>query len=304
VGGSPILAVLGRAKYQPEHYKSFVKWVKKLDRYIEDIVVPRLDADKKEIFDQVTKIVYPLANRLDKATGDMLLPALADSQGGFVLDGKIKSDQWIQQMPKSDSPLPMIEPAIVLGVSDVALLKKAFSEYRAIGNDTIAKVREAIPFVPEFQIPEPDTKEAKGGTLYYYPLPPVGLDPQIGPNAGLGAHVVVFTISQSHTERLLADTPLKVSGGPLADLNKPRSGAAYFDFAGLIDLFGPWIDYAIKQKAQEGAGSLPPGMTLESLQSQIHSVLDVLKCLKSFSSSTYVEDKVQVTHNETIFKDL
>ena len=200
-----------------------MKWLKTANGYFEDIVLPKLDDNQKAMYKQIADIAHPALERLDRATGTMLIPALKDGQSAFVLDAKMESKQIHQQLPAWDKAMPIPEPAIVLGVSDAALLRKAFSEYRAIANDLIADVRKLMPNIPEFQVPDPQTQKVKSGTLYYYPLPPdLGLDKQIVPNAGLADHVAVASLSLAHSERLLAATALKVNNGPLADLDKPR----------------------------------------------------------------------------------
>ena len=245
-GGNPILALAGRAKYTPENYRLLVKWLKVAYSYVDDFIVPQLDDDKKEQYERFSKIVLPLLRRLDSTTGERLLPALADGQVGLVLDAKIRSKQWIRGIPASDEPLPMLEPALVFGVSDAALLKHAMSEYRSILNDAIAEVREMVPIIPALEIPEPETKKMKSGTLYFYPVPQfIGLDPQIAPSAGLSSHVGVLAISEQHSERLLARTPLKVSTGPLINPKQHLAGALYFDWPQLIDAATPWVDFGL-----------------------------------------------------------
>ena len=144
-----------------------VKWLKVGNGYLEEFVVPNLKGEEKEKFEKFSKAMQPLLKRLDEATGKMLLPALADGQVAFVLDAKLTSKQWIQQMPKSDKPLPMLEPAVVAGVSDAALLEKAIGEYRAIVNEFIAKLRELEPKadIPDFKIPEPDIRKVAAGKI-------------------------------------------------------------------------------------------------------------------------------------------
>jgi hypothetical protein len=307
LGGSPLLGGVARSKYQPENYQMLVKWIKHLNGYVEDFVVPQLNEAQKGQYEQVMKIFQPLLERLDKATGTMLLPALKDGQTAFVLDAKLESKQWHQQMPASDKPLPLPEPALVLGVSDAELLKKALSEYRAILNEAISKLRDLQPAIPEFQIPEPETKSVPGGTIYYYPIPEaLGLDKQISPNAGLSDHVAVLSISQAHSERLLKNTPLKANG-PLADPNKPLAGAVVFDFAGFIGAVGPWIEYAIESQSgslQEAAAANPAIPSKDDILKQVRTAIDILKCFRGYSGATYFEDKVLVTHGLAVFEDL
>ena len=79
----------------------------------------------------------PLLGRLDKATRDLLIPALADGQTGLVIDAKLTSRQFIKALPPTEQALPMLEPAIVVGVSDAAKLKQAFAEYYAVADDFV-----------------------------------------------------------------------------------------------------------------------------------------------------------------------
>ena len=56
-------------------------------------------------------------------------------------------------------------------------------------------------------------------------------------------------------------------------------------------------------QAQQG-GANPGPFTWHDIIRQARTVMDVLKCFRGYSSVTYVEDKVTVTHGESVFKDL
>src|SRR5262249_47612054 len=155
--------------------------------YVDEFVLPRLGEDAKEQYQRISKLALPILERLGNATETMLIPALADGQFGFVLDAKITSKQWHKALPASEKPLPMLEPAFVVGVSDAALLTKAFAEYRSIANETIGKLHELFPDkIPEFQIPAAQSRKLKTGTSYFYPIPAeLGLDDKISPNGAV-----------------------------------------------------------------------------------------------------------------------
>jgi hypothetical protein len=302
-GGAPLLATAGRAKYNPDNYAKLVKWVKKAHGYVDEYVVPTLPDNTKDQYKQFTELAYPLLKRLDEATGKMLLPALKDGQSAFVIDAKLKSKQWFAGMPESKQELPLLEPAFVFGVSDAGLLRKAFEEYRGIINDTLGVINNQTGgFLPDLKLPPPQAKKAKGGTLYFYPLPNqlVGLDERIVLNAGLGKNVAMLSLSLEHSERLLADHPLKANSPLLADLKKPLAGATYCDWAGFVDALSPWVDFALQQ------ASFPEDLPFDkqSIIKQVRTVLDVLKVIRTYSSITYFDGKVLVTHSETIIKDI
>jgi hypothetical protein len=320
VGGSPLIAVVGRSTSRARYYDFLVKWVKVLNGYFEDFAVPQMQPADRAKYDQFIKEFHPLVRRFDQATGKMLLPALADGQTAFVLDAKRTSKQWHKLVPPTEKPLPLPELALVLGVSDADLLRKACGEYRGLINQIIDHAREAQPQVPNYQIPPPQVRKLAAGQMYFYPLPEEwGLDPQLLPNAGLSADVAVLTLSESHTERLLTRTPLKVKDGPLADLKRPLAGAVYVDWPGLVDALAPWVELAVRvgvarQKPAGKAQDPPPakdegkpaakGPSAEEILKQVRTVVEVLKVLRGYTSCTYFEDGALVTHSETVIQDL
>jgi len=310
LGGSPLVAIVGRAVGLLEKYQMVAKWVKIADHHVDEILVPRLDGDQKDKYEQIIKVVHPICERLDKVTRTLLLPALADGQCAFVLDGRLKSKQWFAAMPAAEKPLPMLEPALVFGVSDAALLRRASTEYRSILNELLVKIRELNPEFPEAEIPPPKTSELKSGTLYSYPIPEhLGLDKQILPNAGLSERIAALSISREHTERLLEKNPLKIDGGPLADPNRALVGAAYIRCEGIIDVLVSWVQFGIrltpvqKQAGGEGdeQGAKPPWL---GMLDQIPTALEVLKVFRTSTSAIYIEGDALVTHSETIVRDL
>jgi hypothetical protein len=322
VGGNPLLAYVARGKYRPEDYQLVQKWVKKGYQYFEEFGVPSMDDDAQETFKKIKEIGTPLIKRLDKATGELLMPALADGQSGLVLDAKLISSKWFSGMKQDDQPLPMIELAVVFGVSDAGMLKKAIDEYKSIADDLVEQLKKEVPDVvpADYTIPKAETREVKTaagtGTIYFYKLPEeAGVDAQLTPNAGLSDRVAVLSVSPKQSARVLADTPLKAgAGGPLADRKKAMSAAMYFDWAGTVDALTPWADYAVKQvmasfspNVDEDGNEKPANeddpMTKQYME-QVHTVLSVLKCLRTYESASYPEAGATVTHSVTEFKDV
>lgn len=306
VGGDPVLAVVSRAKYQLEQYQMLVKWLKIGHGYFEEIAVPMFKAEHKTQYQKIAKAVIPLLKRLDEATGKMVLPALADGQTALVIDVQLRSKQWIKLISPADKALPMIEPALVVGVSDAVLLKKGCAEYFAVTNDLLARIRELAPAaeLPELKIPDPQIRKAKSGTLYSFPLPTQwGLERQLAPTAGLSDKVGVLTISESHAERLLTSTPLKTKSRLLADPNRKLASAVYFNWPALVDGIVPWVEYGVTAyvgRAQEQ----PAPEAAEPILQQVRVVAEVLKVFRSYTSITYLEDKALVTRSEIMIEDL
>jgi len=317
VGGSPIFGAVARQKSNVENYNIVAKWAKTGYGYFKDFGLPCIRGEervwffsqlctKDEVRERLEKFLeaaLPLIARMDKANRELLIPALADGQLALVLDDKLTSKRFIAPQPETDEPLPMIEPAIVLGVSDAKLLKTGLGEYRAIVNGLIDAVRQIDGSnVPEYvQIPKPLVVEDSGATIYSFLLPAEwGLDKKIEPNIAVSDKVAVVSTSRDHSRRLLNSTPLGV-GGVLGKGERPLAIAAWFDWAALVQAVSPWADFAadraMTQKNMDEAQRKP-------ITDQLHTVLDVLKAVRTISTESYLEDGVLVHHTLMEIQDV
>ena len=191
----------------------------------------------------------PLLGRLDKATRNLLIPALADGQAGLVLDAKLTSRQFIKALPPTEQALTMLEPAIVMGVSDAGKLKQAFTEYYAVADDFVEVLKgiEKSEIPKDFKIPRPRVYKLRLGTAYGYPLPAEwGVDTRVLPNAALSEKVAVLSLSGKHTLRLLEEKEPKIAGFTLPT-DRPLAAVGGLDFAALIDALNPWVELALEK---------------------------------------------------------
>ena len=303
LGGSPLLAVVGRSKTSTEGYDLLVKWLKVGYGYIEDFAVPQMPPEGRRQYEKAVVALLPLVKRADNATRTMLIPALADGQGALVIDAKLTSRQFVRVLPPTEEPMPMIEPAVVVGVSDAELLRKAFGEYRSALDGVVDFIREANPgAIPEdFAIPDPEVTEGPAGTIFGWALPAAwGVDEKIAPNLGLSETVGVMSASPDHTRRLLTPTPL-ASPGVLTDPDRPLAGAVLFDWAGLVDAAAPWVRFAAgkimeKNRTDESEAAV--------IMDQVETVLEVLRVPRKYTSASYFEDGALVTHSLLEIRDV
>jgi hypothetical protein len=322
VGGNPLAFVATRAQENPEDYSEAVEWVKRIGAQVETIVKSKVEPDQWAQYQQYRDRGVALLERLDRANREHFIPALADGQSALVVDTAIQSKQWVRQMPESPKPLPMLELAIVCSVSDAEHLRQGIGEVVDVVEEAISLAREVNPEqIPDFEIPEPDRRELEGGgTLYVYSLPDEwGLDPKVAPNAGLTDTAVVLSWSPESTERLLEDKDLDVDTS--LDLDRPAAVISHFQVAKLVESVRPWIDYGFDvatgklkvndeegddESADEEADAQRAAMAMQMgfIMPQIQQFLEVSTAMKSFSSVTYEEDGLWITHSETHFEDL
>jgi hypothetical protein len=315
LGGSPVLAFVGRTKYKPEEYDLLVKWLRKGYDYFEEFGLPQAPPEEQEKFRQAAALAIPLLKRVSEATRNDLIPALADGQAAFVLDADIASRQWHRDMPAFEKPLPMAEIALVFGVSDAERLKRAFQEYKAVAQEVVDTIRqinpEAIP--AGYRVPDPQSRESSDGQVYWYAIPAeAGLDPQVQPAAGLSKTVAVISTSAKQAERVLATSRLQAHSDVIA-ARKTAGSAVHFDFAGLIDAVEPWTEAALlhffsqrgpgidTEESLKKAASLPQ---FKEIAEQIRTGASILKCYRGTTSVTYLDGGATVTHGESVFEDV
>jgi hypothetical protein len=300
VGGEPLVAIAGRAKYQPEDYQLLVKWLTRGRQYAEEFGLSQAPEEVQQKYRKFMDDTAPLWERLDKATGQMLLPALKDGQSALVLDAKIVSKRWHQEMPESDRDLPMLEAAVVLGVSDPALLRKAVSEYKTIINGFIERAREENPEIPEeVKVPDAEKLSSKEGAVYKYSLPSeAGVDELIAPSAGLTDKFAALSSSPDQVKRVLEERPLAGSK-LLASAKGPTAGAVYFNWAGFVQAIAPWVDYGMIHAM--GGGDRE---NVEALVNQVNTGLEVLQVLRTVESVVTIEGGTTVSHTVSVWKDV
>jgi hypothetical protein len=313
-GGEPLLVTVGRSKTSLDKYRMFTKMVRVGKEFLDAWVQAKADEDDRDKYQKFMKAIDPVCRRFDEVTAKYMVPALADGQVGFVLDARLKSKQWIKFLPETEAALPLLEPALIVGVSDQAKLREGFRQYRTLANEFLAKLHEVdTDRVPELKIPRPKTRQDKAGTLYFYPLPEEwGLDPQLAPTAGLSDKVLAMTLSRKHTRRLLAATPLKVGGGPLANTDRPLAEATYFSMARTVDALTPWIKLgvrtltpkAMRVDEDDAAEKARADQMVATILGHADTILEVLKVFRSYSSATYLEDGVWVTRYDKVIRDL
>lgn len=336
VGGKPILAALGRSRISQAQYDVLVKWVRRAYQYFEEFAVPQIPPDEREEFQKAIKLFSPLVTRLDKANR-LLIQAMADGQIGLIVDGKFQSRQFHHELPATDQPMPMIEPALIFGVSDAKRLREALAEYRAIFNEAVEALRKIVPDpddIPPVSLPEPKATQTPDGTLFAYEFPEDwGFAKEIGLHLALSDRVAVVALTMNHAKRLLRPTPPRL-GGVLADAKRPRDTATSFDWAGLLTAATPWVELAVREIAKDepGVGEMPkpkrpnakddganskpakkavaereppkkPDSHNATVMAQVREVLKILTAIPSITGETYFEGGASVTHTLVEVRD-
>jgi hypothetical protein len=304
LGGSPLIAVAGRDNDPTPGYRYLVTWLKIIHGHLDGAAKELAPEDLYRQFHDGMEMALPFLKKFDDITANQFMPAHGAGEAAFVIDAKWSSKKWFEGFDQMDKNLPMLEIGMVRSLADGAKLLKAFQAYRELVNEVMAKARELGAPIPEGDMPKPQSKKVAAGTAYFWPLPPFGQDDQVQPNVGLSDKLFAFSLSIKHTDRLMTKTPLTIDGGPLAE-NRPVLSGAMVNFAGFVKAIRPWIEqFALPMALEQMPDDAPPGVTKKELPAQVKTVLDVLGCLRTFTSVTYKEGDVTVTHSEMVIRDL
>lgn len=304
VGGSPLVAVLGVTGDPAPAYQWIVRWLKVLYGHGGAIVKEMFGDDAHTQFQGGMDMVRPFLERFDAITSKTLLPALGGGELAAAIDNKWSSANWYKDLNQGGQALPMLEIGLVRSVQNSAQVMQALHDYRELLNDILAKAREFGAPIPEGGIPAAESKTIGSATVYFWPIPPIGLDEQVLPNLGTAKNLVAKSLSLKQTERLLASNPLTTQGG-LLETNRPLHSAAVADFAKFIGTVRPWLEkFALPALLEQIPENAPPGLKRDEIPPQVRKVLDVLQCLRGFRSVSYRDADANVTRTETVVEDL
>ncbi len=315
VGGAPLAAAALRLRADAYRFDDVVAWADMLRGFVTKHLVPRADEDAQERVAAFEQHILPLGQKFVDIVRRTFRPAMAGGQIGFVIDAKSKTSRVQQALPKAEEMLPLVEPAIVIGVEDSALFREGMNDLFALSDELVDAVRGMSPAsVPaDYRIADPRKDEVEGGSVWSWSLEKSGLDDQLRPAIALGKDAAVLSLVPKQAGRLIVATPLK-TGEQLTKFAEPLAGAATLDGAGLIEALEPWVVYLARYVAvQQREGSVDADLTLDAgaedqqvkeILEQVRGVLEAAKSLRVATAETAVKPDATVTHWRNVIRDM
>jgi len=314
-GGAPLAALAFRVKNDPRQFEDFASWADMGWSFFQKYLLPKADADDREKIEELDEHLAPLGVKLTGILRTKILPALADGQIAFVIDGKSSSKRPHVALPTAAEPLPLLEPAIVLGLDDPKLFRVGMSDLFELSDELVDAIRDINPDVvpAEYRVPEPVKTKAEGGTIWSFPLANSGLDDKVQPSIAVSDDAAVLSFLPVQAGRLLLETRLE-TGSQLSKFEEPLVGAAALDFAGLVDAVQPWVVYLTRYGcAQQRDGTVDPESELgpddeneqaKDVLSQSKVVFEAIKSLRAAVAETSMQSDAMVTHWQNVIRDM
>jgi hypothetical protein len=314
-GGAPLAALAFRSKTDLAQFDDFVSWAGMGRSFFMKYLLPKADEDDREKITEIDEHLLPVAKKAIDVVRAKILPALADGQVGFVIDGKSTIKRLHKTLPAAAEPLPLVEPAIVLGLDDPKLFREGMSDLFELADELVDAVRELNPdAVPaEYRVPEPLKAKVDGGTLWSFGIPGSGFDDKLQPSLGVGDDAAVLTLVPKQAGRLLLQTRLETAS-QLSKFDEPLVAAAALDWAGLVDALQPWFVYltrygCVQQRdgTVDAGGELGPddeNAVAKDALVQAKVVFEVLKSLRVAAAETAMQSDALVTHWRNVIRDM
>lgn len=316
LGSKPVLAAVARDRLADQQFSFSRKWLSRIYDYVTEYV-PRNIPDEEDA-DTAARFMEELRSSLGEiadATEEHLLPTTEAGEFGLVLDFSVRKPSWHTDMPEADIPVPVPAIALVLEIDDAEQVRKAGGRYLKAVADLVEAIRRLpdsdVP--PEFQVVSPQTMTVDGIEKYYYSLPAeAGVDSSIEPNALLSDKLLVLSTSADQSLALMRQASPEFDPVLAAHQNKPLMSVVWYDNAEFVDALETWGMYGMQLFAAEG-GTLDQdyggsntdlNFTHDEVMVGIDSLVDFIRCFRSYSSSTWVDGDVQITHSLMRFVDV
>ena len=294
-----------RGKQSPQGYEFLAKWLPVALKYAEQLAVPALAEPQRGELKQLLALLRKDGARMDQINRTLLFPALADGQSAVLLDNQLRSKTVLRRHAPQRPAAADDRAGVVLGVSDAPELRQAVEQYAQLIPEYVTAVQKIFGSkAAGFHMPAAVKTSLAAGELFAFPLPSKWhVDEQIVPNAALSEHVAVLSLTRRQSQRLLTATPLAADRLPVQG-ERPRAGAGYFRCAALIEMLGPWVDYAADRLMETNPDLKENPSQVKVALDQIHALLDVLKVFKGVSFEMYFEGPVLVEHSRIELEDV
>ncbi len=209
---------------------------------------------------------WPLLRDAYAILRDKIGPALAERESVFSLAAEWTTTDVGPFLPASATPLPLPEMGLACKLNDRELFLEGCRDLYSVFDDYLELVREINPqgVPPGYSIPRPDEEALANGTRYYYAelsnqVPLDGFEPQVL----VGDDTVVVTYSMRQADDMLTANA-RLGLPAWMDAESPVAAVSKIDFAGLVQMVRPWVEYGfavnemgLDSPLAEGNGPIP-----------------------------------------------
>ena len=258
-----------------------------------------------------------IARRFDVVTKETLLPAIEGQEACLVVDAVTGPNPWQADIPKSEEPLPLPLPALLVEHSDSSAIVEAGEEYWKLVEALAASSKKHFPEEGEdVNLIPPVRTEQDGEVSFRWTLlhDMANVDASVQPGTMIGEKRFVIGMHGEQATRLATAKNGRVLFGP-ADTDKPSISLAFYDHPAAMDMLEKWIEFGYQEGKANGEVSIDMAETfpaerdtLQFSEEQLRDAYDRVwtfgKCMKGFSIRSYEDADGTVTESLIKFEDI
>lgn len=251
----------------------------------------REEVDKAELRNFMDRM-WLLSVDVDRVIQQYLIPGLGDWELGYVCDAQLQVSQLAPQLPTVSDGLPLPEQALVVIPADRDKLVQGFGHLKELWERLKGVLADSPNIGPPVEELEDfpiliDWEERPWGWLGRVSLSET--DIPLTPVVAVGQKMIVFSVSSSQAERLLAGQPVAPIG-LIQDIAKPREWVIIVDGARIAEALRPWAKLLHNPQVLEEAG-LPDDLRdlLTAVSEDWETVEQILRCFVAFTAEEVQE---------------
>lgn len=294
-GTRPLLVLDVQLDEHPEYFEAARSIVRRVKRRLDELrLIPSRELpDPRWIrgLDVVDR-AWPIVIRAADLWQNHVLPNMSGEHVFVLHAGALASHQWHPSMPRSKTPLPMPEAALLTGIRESKGWLQTLRGVRDLLNEllAVAAQRDQGDVSLLESILHPERLEQDGVITFGYPIPETCPAPKaMMPRVRIEPTWSILSYSDSQVLDLSHPVDPGIGGGRFSTPLQAAK-AAWIDLGGLAAMASPWIEYAIDQSGVKLDGSAPISIfsTDFNIRLQAEDMLHAWRTLERFGHMSSV----------------
>ncbi|MDA7950320.1 MAG: hypothetical protein MPJ24_02445 [Pirellulaceae bacterium] len=220
-----VVAASDHSEFQRFH-KFAEKYLRKGELHFQNLALPYASKDEHDQYYRVSEVVRPLFEEYFRITNEQFFPALG-KESALVVTSTQKVDLTPGEPPHFYTALALLEPSILLELSDNTLFENAIDDYLYLLEEIIIDSATELASRPgPYMLPDWKVEEKEYGTFYRgHLLKRLGFGDFIDPSIGISKNLGVISLFPDQIDHFMKKEQLELPSS--LSIDRPRFGLLY-----------------------------------------------------------------------------